>query len=169
MGRIVSTGLFTMAGTNVLAGYAADKLASRTGVFRIRLLFAAAGYFATAAILLLLVIPDRRWIIPIFTFSMCATGAGNASFWAIAQHVSPANMAGRTIGLLNTVSQVAGVAAPLVTGWILGPQKNFGPAILLAGLCPVLAGACLLAIGSQGLERTRALLAASHTEDVRVL
>jgi MFS transporter, ACS family, D-galactonate transporter len=158
MGRVISTGLFTMAATNVMAGYAADKLASGVGVFRIRLLFATVGYVATAAILLFLVVPDRVWIVPVFTFSMCATGMGNASFWAIAQYVSPANMAGRTIGYLNTLSQIAGVAAPLVTGWILGPEKHFGPAIFLAGACPVLAGACLLAAGSKGLHRLKAML-----------
>jgi ACS family D-galactonate transporter-like MFS transporter len=159
MGRVISTGLFTVAATNVLAGYSADRLARGAGVFRVRVSFAAAGYLGTAAILLLLVLPGRAWVVPVFTLSMCATGMGNASFWAIAQHVSPANMTGRTIGFLNTLSQVAGVAAPLVTGWILGPaEKHFGPAILVAGICPVLAGACLLAAGSSGLQSLKATL-----------
>lgn len=156
MGRFISTGLFTMAVSNVIAGYAADKLAARWGVFRIRVLFGAAGYLGTAAILLLLVVRDRAWVLPIFTLSMCATGTGNSSFWAIAQQVSPKNMAGRTIGYLNTLAQVAGAVAPVVTGWILGPQKQFGPAILVAGVCPVLAGLCLLACGSKALERANA-------------
>jgi MFS family permease len=158
MGRVISTGLFTVAATNVLAGYAADRLARGAGVFRVRVLFASAGYLGTAAILLLLVLPDRAWVVPVFTLSMCATGMGNASFWAIAQHVSPADMTGRTIGFLNTLSQIAGVAAPLVTGWMLGPEKHFGPAILVAGVCPVLAGACLLAAGSGGLQSLKAVL-----------
>jgi MFS family permease len=163
MGRLISTGLFTMAVSNVVSGYAADKLAARGGVFRIRLLFAAVGYAGTAAILLLLVVPDRAWVLPVFMFSMCATGIGNSSFWAIAQHVSPKNMAGRTIGYLNTISQIAGAAAPIVTGWILGPQKQFGPAILLAGVCPVLASACLLASGGHRLDETKAFLAGDLT------
>jgi MFS transporter, ACS family, D-galactonate transporter len=159
MGRAISTGLFTMAVLNVIAGIAADRLAARLGVFRVRLLFAAAGYAGTAAILLLLVAPDRRWIIPVFTFSMCATGIGNANFWAISQHVPPRNMVGRTIGYLNTISQIAGAVAPVITGWILGTQRLFGPAILVAGVCPVLAALCLLIAGPTGLERTKSLLA----------
>lgn len=158
MGRVISTGLFTVAVTNMLAGYSADRLARGAGVFRVRVLFAAAGYLGTAAILLLLVVPGRAWVVPVFTFSMCATGMGNSSFWAIAQHVSPAKMTGRTVGFLNTISQVAGVAAPLVTGWLLGPEKRFGPAILVAGICPVLAGACLIAAGGGGLEHLKAVL-----------
>jgi len=163
MGRIVSAGLFTVAVSNVATGYAADRLAARIGVFRGRLLFAATGYAATAAILLLLVVPGRASVRPILAFAMCATGTGNSGFWAIVQHVTRKSLAGRTVGYLNTISQAAGAAAPLVTGWILGPQKNFGPAILVAGVCPILAAVCLLACGSKGLERTRALLAADES------
>ena len=159
MGSIVSTCLFAMAGVNVIAGFTADRLAGRIGVFRSRVMFAAAGYLGTAAILLLLVVRDRGWVLPVLAFSICATGAGNASFWALVQQVSPRHMAGRSVGYLNTLSQVAGAAAPVITGWILGPEKQFGPAILVAGICPVLAAACLLAAGSSGLEKTRALLA----------
>jgi peptidoglycan/LPS O-acetylase OafA/YrhL len=90
---------------------------------------------------------------------MCATGIGNSNFWTISQHVPPRNRVGRTIGFLNTISVAAGAAAPIITGFILGPQKHFGPAILVAGLCPVLAAVCLLAAGSRGLERMKSLLA----------
>jgi len=152
MGRVISTGLFTMAVSNVVTGYAADRLTARWGVLRIRVLFAAAGYLGTAAILLLLVVPGRAAILPVLTFAMCATGTGNSSYWAIVQQVSPPNMAGRTIGFLNTLSQVAGAVAPVVTELILGPQKQFGAAILVAGICPVVAAMCLLVCGRQGLE-----------------
>ena len=159
MGRVVSTALFAMAIVNVAAGWAVDKWAARIGVFPARLWFAVAGYAGTGAILLLLVAPDRSWALPILTLAMCATGIGNSNFWTISQHVPPKNMVGRTIGYLNTVSVAAGAAAPVVTGFILGPQKHFSPAILVAGMCPVLAAVCLLAAGSQGLARMRALLA----------
>jgi len=150
----------------VVSGYAADKLAARIGVFRSRLLFAVAGYTATAAILLLLVVRDRAWVLPILTLAMCATGTGNSCFWAIVQHVTRRNLAGRTIGYLNTLSQIAGAAAPLITGWLLGPQKQFGPAILVAGVCPVLAAICLLANGTRGLESTKVFLAGSRNRQI---
>ena len=104
-------------------------------------------------------VPDRSWVLPILTFSMCATGIGNTNYWTISQHVPPKNMVGRTIGYLNTLSVAGGAAAPVVTGWIVGPQRHFGPAILVAGMCPVLAAVCLLAAGSQRLKRMKALLA----------
>jgi MFS family permease len=158
MGRVVSTALFTMAIVNVLAGSVVDRLAARIGVFRARLGFGVVGYVGTAAVLLLLV-TDRSWALPILTFAMCATGIGNTNFWSISQYLPPKNMVGRTIGYLNTVSVAAGAAAPIITGYILGPQKHFGPAILVAGVCPALAAVCLLTAGSKGLERLKALLA----------
>jgi ACS family D-galactonate transporter-like MFS transporter len=102
MGRVFSVSLFTMAIVNILAGFAADRLAARSGVFRVRLIFGAAGYAGTA-IVLLLVAPDRRWVLPILTLSMWATGIGNSNFWAISQHVPPKNLVGRSVGYLNTV------------------------------------------------------------------
>jgi MFS transporter, ACS family, D-galactonate transporter len=158
MGRVVSTALFAMAGVNILAGSVVDKLAARIGVFRARLWFAVVGYAGTGAILLLLVVPDRSWVLPVLTFSMCATGVGNSNYWTISQYVPPKNMVGRTIGFLNTISVFGGAAAPIITGWILGPQRQFGPAVFVAGVCPVLAAVCLLAAGSQGLEKMKALL-----------
>jgi MFS transporter, ACS family, D-galactonate transporter len=158
MGRVVSTALFTMAGVNIAAGFVVDKLAGRIGVFRARVLFSAVGYVGTASILLLLV-TDRSWALPILTFAMCATGIGNSNYWAISQHVPPKNMVGRTIGYLNTISVSAGAIAPIITGFILGPQKHFGPAIFVAGVCPALAAVCLLAAGSRGLARMKAFLA----------
>jgi MFS transporter, ACS family, D-galactonate transporter len=158
MGKVLSTALFTMAVVNVVAGWAADQLAGRVGVFRARLWFGVLGYAGTGAILLLLVARDRSWALPILTFSMCATGIGNSNYWTISQHVPSKSLVGRTIGFLNTASVIAGAAAPIVTGWILGPERKFGPAIFVAGICPILAALCLLLAGSRGLERMKALL-----------
>jgi ACS family D-galactonate transporter-like MFS transporter len=167
MGRVISTALFTMAAVNILAGALADKLAQRLGVFRVRLLFVVSGYSAAAAVLLLLVAPDPYWVVPILTFSMCATGIGNSNFWAIAQHLPPKHAVGRSVGYLNTLSQMAGAAAPVLTGWMLGPRKEFGIAILVAGFCPLLAAACLARTGREGLERTKALLSGEMTLQAR--
>jgi ACS family D-galactonate transporter-like MFS transporter len=158
MGRVLSTALFTMAIVNILAGAAADRLAARIGVFQARLWFGVLGYAGTGAILLLLV-TSRAWALPILTLSLCATGIGNSNYWTIAQHASPENLVGRSVGFLNTISVAAGAAAPAITGWILGPQNRFGPAILIAGICPVLAAFCLLVAGTKGLGRIKTLLA----------
>jgi MFS family permease len=158
MGRVLSSALFTMAILNIVAGLAADKLAARIGVFQARLRFAAIGYAGTTAILLLLVTP-RSWALPILMLSMCGIGIGNSNYWSMVQHVPPKNIVGRTVGFLNTISMIAGAVAPILTGYILGPQRRFGMAVLVAGICPFLAALGLLTAGSKGLDRMKALLA----------
>jgi MFS transporter, ACS family, D-galactonate transporter len=167
MGRVLSTALISMAVVNVLAGVGADKLATRMGVFRARFWFGVCGYAATSAILLLLA-TDRSWALAILTFSLCATGIGNSTFWSITQYASPKNMVGRTVGFLNTISIAAGAAAPVITGWMLGPQKHFELPILVAGVCPVLAAVCWVAAGSNGLARMKVLLAGEVYADAEL-
>ena len=158
MGRVLSLALTAMAVVNVASGWLADKWAARLGVFPARLAFTVAGYIGTGAILLLPLTTARFWALPILTLAMCSTGIGNSSFWSISQHVPPRQKVGRTIGYLNTISVSAGAVAPVITGLILGPHKHFGPAIVVAGICPVLAAGCLLLAGSKGLERMKAAL-----------
>jgi len=160
MGRVLSTPLFIMAVFNIVAGSIADRLVKRVGsVFRVRVAFAATGYATSAVVLLLLVLPGKEVVLPILILSVCATGIGNSNFWAISQHAPPAGLVGRTIGYLNTVAQLAGAAAPLITGWILGPQKQFGIALGIAGICPLLAAICLLVAGVNGLEQFKTIWA----------
>lgn len=159
MGRVLSISLFSMAVLNIAAGSIADRLVRRAGkVFRVRLWFCVAGYLGSGAVLLLLVLPARAAVLPVLLFSVCATGIGNSNYWALSQNAAPAGLVGRAIGYLNTVSQLAGVAAPLITGWILGPERQFGIAVAIAGIAPVAAAVCLLYAGAAGFERMRAAL-----------
>ena len=75
-------------------------------------------------------------------------------------------MVGRTIGYLNTISQAAGAAAPLITGWILGPDKQFGLAVAIAGTAPLLASGCLIVAGPAGLNRIKSVLSDSISDPV---
>ena len=156
MGRVLSVPLFAMAVANIASGFVADRLVRRVGsVFRVRLWFCVAGYVGSGALLLLLVLPGQSAVLPVLLVAVCATGIGNANYWAISQHVAPSHLVGRAIGYLNTISQLAGATAPLITGWILGPDKNFGVALAIAGISAPLAAACLVFVGAGGLERMR--------------
>ncbi len=156
MGEVLSSALFAMAALNIAGGFIADRLARKQGsVLRVRIAFAAVAYTLASTLLLLLIFPQRGAVLPVLIVSVCSVGLGNSNYWAIAQHVAPAQVVGRAIGYLNTISQVAGAAAPLITGWTLGPQKQFGVALAIAGLCPVLAALCFLLAGPKRLESLR--------------
>lgn len=163
MGRIFSTPLFVMAGTNVLAGWLADRLSSKTGTpLRVRIGFAAAGLTGAASILLLNTTTGRGPVLPILVFSICSFGIASSNFWTISQSASPVAIVGRAIGFLNTLSQVAGAVAPVVTGWSLGPQKDFRFAIFVAGACPIIAAVCLIVAGASLPKLVETLERRSH-------
>jgi MFS transporter, ACS family, D-galactonate transporter len=163
MGRVLSIALFSMAFVNIAAGFVADRAVVRAGPgeseLRVRVWFCAAGYAGSGAILLLLALPGREAVLPVLLFSVCATGIGNSNYWTISQQIAPAHLVGRAIGYFNTISQIAGAAAPLITGWILGPEKEFSIALGIAGIAPVLAAGCLLYAGAKGLAGVRRSLA----------
>jgi hypothetical protein len=76
--------------------------------------------------------------------SLAGIGIAGGNFWALAQMTAPAEATGRVIGYLNTVAQLAGASAPLLTGWLLGPERNFTTGIVIAGCCPALAALTVL-------------------------
>jgi MFS family permease len=152
-----------MAVMNVGGGAIADRLARRLGVWRVRVVFAVAAYAAASTLLLLLVLPGRAAVMPVLLVSVCSAGIGNSNYWAIAQHLPPPRMVGRAIGYLNTLAQAAGVAAPLLTGWMLGPRRQFDVALAIAGVCPLAAAGCLMLAGAGGLERIQRAMAEEST------
>ena len=160
MGGIYSIPFVVMAIVNTASGRLADGLAAHHGVFKVRVLFASAAFASASLILLLLLYKDNYTVLPLLIIAVTGFGIGNANYWALAQHIPPSNMVGRAIGYLNTLSQIAGVLAPLITGWILGPEKNFTIGLALAGVCPILASACLLVAGPKRLEDTKLQMAA---------
>jgi len=155
MGRILSAPLACMAVTNIIAGFWADRfLKKAASLFRVRLWFAAAGCVGASSLLLLNVLPGNSLVMLVLLISVCSFGVMSANFWTLAQNVAPPAKAGRVIGFLNTASQLGGVAAPLITGQILGPQRHFAPAVTIAAICPLLA-LLPLYMTSRGIEALR--------------
>jgi MFS family permease len=159
MGKVLSIPLFAMALLSIVAGFIADRMVRRGGhPFSIRVWFCGSGLAGAACVLLLLIIPDRTWVLPVLLVSMCSMGVASSSFWALAQLTVPAEIVGRGMGYLNMMAQIAGAAAPLITGWLLGPEKRFDTALLVAGICPLLASAALLGVGGTRVESLREAL-----------
>jgi len=159
MGSIFAIPFVVMAAVNITSGRIADRLAIRLGVFKVRVMFASIGYASASLVLLLLVFQANVTVLPLLIIAVTGVGIGNANYWSLAQHIPPANMVGRAIGYLNTLSQIAGILAPLITGWILGPEKNFTIGLAIAGVCPLVASACLLAAGPEGLAAVKKQMA----------
>jgi sugar phosphate permease len=51
-------------------------------------------------------------------FSLAGLGLATANYWALTQTLIPGQAMGRVAGIQNCASNLGGVAAPLVTGWL---------------------------------------------------
>jgi MFS-type transporter involved in bile tolerance (Atg22 family) len=51
-------------------------------------------------------------------FSMTGLGLATANYWAITQTLFPGVAAGRVAGIQNTALNLAGIVAPIITGWL---------------------------------------------------
>jgi ACS family D-galactonate transporter-like MFS transporter len=159
MGVALGTPLLLMSAVSLAAGALSDLLVRRTGAtLAVRKGFICSGFCIGSSLLLLLTPAGGGSVTGVFFLSLAGIGIGGGNFWALAQMTAPAEATGRVIGYLNTVAQVAGASAPVVTGWLLGPERNFTSGIVIAGCCPALAAFVILA-----LVRERGLL---HFESV---
>jgi MFS family permease len=50
--------------------------------------------------------------------SLSGLGLATANYWAITQTLFPATSIGRMAGVQNCAASVAGIVAPMVTGWL---------------------------------------------------
>jgi MFS family permease len=51
-------------------------------------------------------------------FSVAGLGLATANYWALSQTLLPQEAGGRIAGVQNTSLNLAGIVAPIVTGWL---------------------------------------------------
>lgn len=144
MGATLGVPLAATTITNLAGGWIADRVVARghTPLF-VRKLFVTVGFLLATSLCALPLVP-KEGVMPLFLLSMCGMGLAVSNYWAITHIVSPPNWIGRVIGYQNFIAQLAGVAAPIVTGYLLGAKRDYTIAILCAGLAPVIALASIL-------------------------
>ena len=108
-----------MAIVAALSGWAADLLIGRGGnPVTVRKWFTIAGFVVACTEL----IGAQASSVPIaLTFSVISLsglGLATANYWALTQTLIPASAIGRISGVQNCAASVAGIVAPLLTGWL---------------------------------------------------
>jgi len=144
MGFTLGAPLAATTATNLAGGWLADRVIARGHApLKVRKYFVAGGFLLATSLALLPVTP-RDWVLALFVVSMCGMGFSVSNYWAITHIISPPQWIGRVIGYQNLIAQTAGIAAPIVTGYLLGEKRDFTVGILCAGLAPVAAAAAIL-------------------------
>ena len=120
-----SMGIYTMfsfAGTAVvaiLAGAAADWFIRRgADAAATRRWFTIAGLLGAATEVAGALSESNQVAVFFAIFSMAGLGLATANYWALTQTLMPRKAAGRVAGLQNTALNLAGIAAPIITGWL---------------------------------------------------
>ena len=120
-----SMGLYTafsfggMAIVAIIAGWLADLLIARGGnPVRVRKAFTIAG-FAVASTEVFGALAKSTDVAVIFAIvSLAGLGLATANYWALTQTLMPGAAIGRIAGAQNCASNVSGIIAPLLTGWL---------------------------------------------------
>lgn len=145
MGVYTALPLLVTAVLSMVFGRIADRVISRTGhSVTIRKRFIAAGFLLGSVIAIVPALASSEAILATLILSLMGVGVASANYWALTQAASPASMIGRVIGAQNTLANLAGICAPIVTGVLVGRANNFNVALIVAGSAMLIASASFL-------------------------
>lgn len=135
MGIYTALPFIAMAVVAPSAALLADHWSRRTGrPILVRKIFIISGYLLGSSTLLLIWTESVQAASAILIFSLASIGLTSANYWALTQAISPRAFVGRAVGYQNTISNLAGICAPILTGVLVGESKNFSSSIAFASV-----------------------------------
>ena len=132
-----------MATVAILAGWAADRIITRGyNPVTVRRAFTIAGFVVGSSELIAMLSHNSSMAMFWVVFSLCGLGLATANYWALAQTLTPAAVAGRVAGIQNTAANLAGVVAAWFTGILVEKTGNFNAPLLAIGFWLVIGICC---------------------------
>jgi MFS transporter, ACS family, D-galactonate transporter len=137
----------TVALSSTASGWLADRLIAAGGTpTRIRKLFAGVGLTLCSLIFPVVLIGDPNIAITLLLVTCVSYGLFRPNLWAITQTLAEPRAAGKWTGVQNGVGNLAGVAGPWFTGWVVDRTGQFYLAFVVAAVV-VLTGAAIFVFG----------------------
>lgn len=138
---LTSMGVFTgfsyggMATVAVLGGLAADWFIARgADALATRRAFTVAGLMIASTEIFGALSNSVNGAVFFSILSMSGLGLATANYWALPQTVMPKSMAGRVAGAQNMALTIAGILAPLATGWLKQSTGGYAAPMALIGV-----------------------------------
>lgn len=127
---------------SLIAGHVTDIMIQKgVSVTVARKLPLCFGFLASTIIVLANFTQDPYVAVLLLTISYTAVISASTGIWGIPGDIAPnKNYVGRIGAVQNTFSNMAGIIAPIVTGWLYGTTNSFVIPLLLSGFL-ALAGA----------------------------
>lgn len=126
MGHITSFSYFGMAVVSISGGAVADWMIRRGArAVPVRRGFTIAGLAIASTEIVGSFTASRDVALAFAVFSMLGLGLATANYWALTQALMPARAIGRISGVQNFASNLAGVASPALTGWLIQTTGSY--------------------------------------------
>lgn len=136
-----------IASSTVVCGWVTDRLIERGGSpTRVRKTATALGLSLSTMIVLVAVVRDENIAMGLLIASCLSYGIFAPNLFAMTQTMAGPRAAGKWTGFQNGFGNLAGVAAPAVTGWVVQQTGQFYAAFVVAGMM-ALAAALLYTFG----------------------
>ncbi|MBM3786874.1 MAG: MFS transporter [Acidobacteria bacterium] len=131
MGTIAGFSFGGMATVAILAGALADWLILRGwNAVKVRKSFTVAGLLVASTEIIGAMSDSHTVAISFAILSLSGLGLATANYWALTQTLMPGAAAGRIAGVQNMASNLSGVVAPLLTGWLLQITGSYNAAMI---------------------------------------
>jgi MFS family permease len=140
MGLFVFFSFGGMALVATIAGWAADALIRRGhSPVTVRKAFTIVGFLIACTELIGARATTLDMALLFAVVSLSGLGLATANHWALTQTLMPSSAIGRISGIQNCACSVAGIVAPILTGWLLEKTGNYETP-MIALLCVLVAG-----------------------------
>ena len=116
---------------------------------RVRKGFSGVGLTLSTVIILVAVVRDENVAMALLFTSCICYGIFAPNLFAMTQTMAGPRAAGKWTGFQNGFGNLAGVAAPWITGWVVQESGNFYLAfVVAAGMALTAAGLYVFGVGS---------------------
>jgi MFS transporter, ACS family, D-galactonate transporter len=150
---LTASGWFTfmsfagMATIAILAGWAADRLIARgRNAVNVRKAFVVVGFILAFSEVFAAFSHSTTVTLFLAVFSLSGLGLATANYWALTQTLTPAAATARVAGVQNTAANLAGIAAPWVTGALVQRTGSFNAPLIAIAFWLLLGVGCYLVL-----------------------
>jgi ACS family D-galactonate transporter-like MFS transporter len=125
--------------------FAADRLiASGRDAVTVRKTFTIAGFVLAFSAAFGAFSHSTAIALFLAVFSLSGLGLATANYWALTQTLTPRSASARVAGIQNTAANIAGIAAPWITGLLVQKTGNFNAPLIAIGFWLLVGIGCYL-------------------------
>jgi MFS family permease len=127
----------------MLAGWAIDRYIARGGTANLGYkVVMSVSQFGTVVCMLGMTVGTQPWVLASMFVYQVLCGVSSPGVFAVSQIFAGPAVAGRWVGVQNTMGNVAGIVAPALTGLVVQVTGHFAGAFILAAAVGLMGTAC---------------------------